>query len=78
MLDARFTSDYTVHMDAAAIRRLRAHLNLKQEEFAQLVKASRVSVSDWERGIKKPDRLHHILLRELADKTYGPLNVSSE
>jgi len=77
MLDKIAKPMYSAHMDAAAIRRLRAHMNVNQNEFAILVGASRVSISNWERGVLKPDKAHQILLQQLADQTYGPLIVEN-
>jgi len=65
-------------MDPAAIRRLRAHLNVNQSAFAALLGVSRISVSNWENGKQRPMRPYLMMLRELADKTYGPLIASGE
>ncbi len=78
MLDKLSKPMYSAYMDAAAIRRLRAHMNVNQEQFATLVGASRVSISNWERGVLRPDKAHQILLQQLADQTYGPLMATSE
>ena len=73
MIDTVEVMRYTPTMDAASIRRLRAHLNVTQQEFADLLLVSRVTISYWENGRSAPLPMAQKLLRDLADQTYGPL-----
>ena len=47
------------------ILRLRAKLNLSQEELGKLVDASLASVSRWERGEHKPTPIAKVKLEDL-------------
>jgi len=73
VIDTKRPKVYTPLMDPASIRRLRAHLDLTQREFGKLVGVGRLSVHHWERGTKRPTGSAQVLLRKIADETYGPL-----
>ena len=73
MIDTGKTTSYTQLMDPASIRRLRAHLDMTQVDFGKMVGVTRISVHHWERGTKRPTGSAQVLLRKIADETYGPL-----
>ena len=50
------------------ILKLRAKLNLSQEEFGKLLGASLNSVSRWERGEFEPTKLVKVRLKQLAEE----------
>lgn len=51
-----------------AILRLRAKLNISQEELGKLIGASFTSVNRWENGHYEPAKLAKMKLQELFDK----------
>ena len=52
---------------ADAILKLRAYLNISQEEFAQLLGVSFASVNRWENGIHEPTKLAKVRLLQLIE-----------
>ena len=53
---------------ADAILKLRAHLNMSQEEFAKFLGVSFTSVNRWENGIHEPTKLAKVKILELIEK----------
>jgi len=58
-------------MTAAEIKRLRAHRQETQEEFAVVVGVSTYTVSKWETARHKPTGLSLRRLREMRDNQKG-------
>ena len=52
---------------ADAILKLRAYLNISQEEFAKLLGVSFASVNRWENGIHEPTKLVKVRLLQLIE-----------
>ena len=52
-------------MNPEAIKMLRAKLGLTQAELGEMVGRSNTSISDWERGIVRPDRAAVIIMRSM-------------
>ncbi len=52
---------------ADAILKLRAYLNISQEEFAKLLGVSFASVNRWENGIHEPTKLAKVRLLQLIE-----------
>ena len=46
------------------IEQARIAAGLTQEELAQMVGVSRISVGNWERGVKAPNRKHFLAILE--------------
>jgi len=59
---------------ASALRQLRAELNLSQQEFAEYLKVSFVSVNRWENGKFEPT----ILVKERLKKLFKQYNIELE
>lgn len=53
------------------IKELRHKLAMTQEEFAYLLDVSVNSVSNWERGIVKPDKRNLKAIKEVAQDLVG-------
>jgi putative transcriptional regulator len=55
---------YRVHVpETIDVRKIRAHLGLSQEAFAETYGFALSAVRDWEQGRRKPERSARILLR---------------
>ena len=52
---------------ADAILKLRAYLNMSQEEFAKLLGVSFASVNRWENKIHEPTKLAKVRILQLID-----------
>lgn len=52
---------------ADAILKLRAYLNISQEEFAKLLGVSFASVNRWENGIHEPTKLAKVRILQLIE-----------
>lgn len=73
---ARYTvarEEGSLRWDAAAIRALREHMELNQEELAQLLGVRQQTISEWENEVYRPTRSsskHLTLVAERADFPY--------
>ncbi len=52
-----------------AIKALRARLGLTQPQFAALIGCDAITVSRWERGIRRPQGLYARELRRLMEQS---------
>lgn len=68
-LDTIVRTDDNAYMTAKDVRALRAYLGLTQEEFAELLDCSRLAVSQWERGLRKPIMVFRLRMLEIAKKS---------
>lgn len=67
----------TIRWDSNMIRALRAHMDLKQEELADLLGVRQQTVSEWENEIYQPSRArskHLTLVAERAEFPFGEGN----
>lgn len=55
--------------DAAAVRRLRAHLGVTQDELAGRLGTRQQTVSEWETGTRAPRRMARRLLQLVAEQS---------
>ena len=53
--------------DAAAVRRLRAHLGLSQAGLAERIGTRQQTISEWETGARAPRRMSRRLLHLVAE-----------
>lgn len=60
-------------MTSSEIKEFRLSLGMTQSEFAKaLEQKHKMNVSNWERGVSKPDRYSQMKLNELKEKNgYG-------
>ncbi|MCX7673673.1 MAG: helicase-related protein, partial [Thiobacillaceae bacterium] len=65
-------------MEPEQIRHLRKTLNLTQQQFAELLGVSFVTLNRWENGQTKPSALARAKLQELAARSYGNGDASAE
>lgn len=66
-----YTSGMKKQQDSVSpdeIRALRQRLGLTQEAFAQRLCVASMTVSRWERGIRRPERWNEHLLRRLMQE----------
>jgi putative transcriptional regulator len=54
---------------ADAILKLRAYLNMSQEEFAKFLGVSFTSVNRWENGIHEPTKLAKVRIQQLIEES---------
>jgi len=59
-------------MSAKSIRRARERLGLSQEEFARRLGVSRVTVTRWENGKRRPSRIAERAVRWTLASKDGP------
>jgi len=55
-------------MSPEEIRKLREDMGVTQREFAEVLGATQAAVSQWESGVKRPDRRSHAILQGLRQK----------
>jgi len=55
-------------LEAKEVRELRLKLILDQQEFADLMKVDKGTISRWERGKQRPKAVHQRKLAGLAKK----------
>jgi DNA-binding transcriptional regulator YiaG len=66
-----------VQWDARAVRALRKHLGLTQQELAEALGTRQQTISEWERGLYRPRGASRTLLTIIAERagfnyTTGP------
>ncbi len=55
-------------MSPGQIRQLRKDMGASQREFAEILDATQAAVSQWESGVKRPDRRTQAILQGLRKK----------
>jgi len=55
-------------MDKEQVKDIRKNLGISQEKLAQKLRVSRMSVYNWEKGIKRPSQLALRQLKRLMKK----------
>ena len=65
------SSDIKALMSPSQVKRIRMILGLTQQQLADIIGASQVSVARWETGVQKPHGANLKILKELAQKAAG-------
>ncbi len=65
----------TIRWDAESIRALREHMELNQEELAQVLGVRQQTVSEWENGVYEPTRSTAKHLSLVAERAEFPYQV---
>lgn len=64
--------------DAEAVRALRGRLSASQQAFAEQLGTRQQTVSEWERGANRPQRMAQRLLTMIAESAGGSALDSGE
>jgi DNA-binding XRE family transcriptional regulator len=64
--------------NAQMVRALRAHLDMSQVDFAELIAIRQQTVSEWETGVYSPTRASSRLLNMVAERVDFPFDVEEK
>lgn len=72
------SSEKGIRWDSEAVRALREHMNLSQEELAELMGVRQQTVSEWETGAYEPGRSTAKHLGLVAERAEFPYQVRQD
>lgn len=72
------TENDGIRWDSEAVRALREHMNLSQEELAELMGVRQQTISEWETGAYEPGRSSAKHLGMVAEQARFPYRVKAE